>query len=104
LKSKDIILANIRHNNPPRPGLDFDRGRQSDMCFASFEPHAYVQKRWTEGNVEYYVAVVRPGRILFEVGGLEGPEAVACLHQCAYKFSIATKVIARHPSETGEQI
>ncbi|NTU74524.1 MAG: 50S ribosomal protein L16 [Anaerolineaceae bacterium] len=57
-----------------------------------------------KGNVEYYVAVVRPGRILFEVGGLEGPEAVACLHQCAYKFSIATKVIARHPSETGEQI
>lgn len=55
-----------------------------------------------KGNVEYYVAVVRPGRILYEVGGLEGPEAVACLHQCAYKFSIATKVIARHASETGE--
>ena len=54
MKPKDIILANIRHENPPRPGLDFDRGRQSDMCFASLEAHGYVQKRWIEGDVEYY--------------------------------------------------
>jgi len=54
LKPKDIILANIRHENPPRPGLDFDRGRQSDMCFSSLNAHGYVQKRWIEGVVEYY--------------------------------------------------
>ena len=54
MNSKDIIHANIHHDHPPRPGLDFDRGRQSDMCFASLEAHGYVQKRWTEGEVEYY--------------------------------------------------
>jgi large subunit ribosomal protein L16 len=48
-----------------------------------------------KGGVEYWVAVVRPGRIMFEVGGLDHDEAVACLHQAAYKFSIRTKVIAR---------
>jgi len=54
LKSKDIILANIRHENPPRPGLDFDRGRQCDMIFAFLQPFEYTQKRWVEGEVEYY--------------------------------------------------
>ncbi len=48
-----------------------------------------------KGGVEYWVAVVRPGRIMFEVGGLGHDEAVECLRQAAYKFSIQTKVIAR---------
>jgi large subunit ribosomal protein L16 len=56
-----------------------------------------------KGPVEYYVAVVRPGRIMFEVAGLEGPAAIAALHQAAYKFSIKTKVVARHESGRGEQ-
>jgi large subunit ribosomal protein L16 len=55
-----------------------------------------------KGSVEYWVAVVKPGRIMFEVGGLPSEEAVACLHQAAYKFSIHTKVIARHEAG-GEQ-
>jgi large subunit ribosomal protein L16 len=55
-----------------------------------------------KGNVEYWVAVVKPGRIMFEVGGLDHDEAMRALHQASYKFSIRTKVIARH-EYTGEQ-
>jgi large subunit ribosomal protein L16 len=51
-----------------------------------------------KGNVEYWVAVVKPGRIMFEVSGLEQEAAVEALHQASYKFSIRTKVIARHES------
>lgn len=54
MNSKEIILANINHENPPRPGLDFDRGRISDFLFADLKPHNYQQKRWVEGNREYY--------------------------------------------------
>jgi len=54
-----------------------------------------------KGNVEYYVAVVKPGRIMFEVGGLDAATAVQALKNAQYKFSIKTKVIARH--EAGEQ-
>lgn len=54
MNSKEIILANIYHENPPRPGLDFDRGRISDFLFADLKPHNYQQKRWVEGNREYY--------------------------------------------------
>ncbi|MEJ5314860.1 50S ribosomal protein L16 [Anaerolinea thermophila] len=55
-----------------------------------------------KGNVEYWVAVVRPGRIMFEVGGLPEDVAKKALHQASYKFSIKTKVIAREEVE-GEQ-
>ncbi|HNE03090.1 MAG TPA: 50S ribosomal protein L16 [Anaerolineales bacterium] len=49
-----------------------------------------------KGNVEYYVAVVKPGRIMFEVAGLSADIAIAALRSAQYKFSIKTKVVARH--------
>ncbi|MEN6408184.1 MAG: 50S ribosomal protein L16 [Anaerolineaceae bacterium] len=55
-----------------------------------------------KGNVEYWVAVVKPGRIMFEIGGLPADIALEALHQATYKFSIKTKVVARHEG-TGEQ-
>lgn len=54
-----------------------------------------------KGNVEYWVAVVKPGRIMFEVGGLPADQAQEALRQATYKFSIKTKVIAREG--VGEQ-
>ena len=54
-----------------------------------------------KGNVEYYVAVVKPGRIMFEVGGLDDATAIQALKNAQYKFSIKTKIVARH--DAGEQ-
>jgi hypothetical protein len=54
MNSREIILANINHENPPRCGLTFDRGRMSDMLGCGLRPHGYTQKRWVEGKVEYY--------------------------------------------------
>ena len=54
-----------------------------------------------KGAVEYYVAVVRPGRIMFEVAGLPAEQALAALRGAQYKFSIKTKVVSgrRHAGE-----
>ena len=49
-----------------------------------------------KGNVEYYVAVVKPGRIMFEVGGLPADQALAALKGAQYKFPIKTKVVSSH--------
>ena len=49
-----------------------------------------------KGSVEYYVEVVRPGRIMFEISGLDHDEALEALKQAAYKFSIKTRIIARN--------
>lgn len=48
-----------------------------------------------KGNVEYWVAVVRPGRIMFEIDGIPTEVAAEALKQASYKFSIKTKVITR---------
>jgi large subunit ribosomal protein L16 len=53
-----------------------------------------------KGNVEYYVAPVKPGRIMFEIGGLPEDIALMALKSAQYKFSIKTKVVTRR--EAGE--
>ena len=55
-----------------------------------------------KGGVEYYVATVKPGRVMFEVGGLPADVAVAALKHAQYKFPIKTKIVARS-DEAGEQ-
>jgi len=55
-----------------------------------------------KGAVEYWVAVVKPGRVMFEVGGLSEEIAMRALRLAQYKFSIKTKVITRHEM-LGEQ-
>ena len=54
MNPKEIILANINHQDPPRPGLTFDRGRIDDTLTGWLVPHGYEQKRWVEGRREYY--------------------------------------------------
>jgi len=56
-----------------------------------------------KGNVEYWVSVVKPGRVMFEVGGLDESTAREALNLARRKFAIKTKVIARHDVVTGEQ-
>jgi large subunit ribosomal protein L16 len=56
-----------------------------------------------KGNVEFWVAVIKPGRIMFEVGG-GIPEDLAheALELAQYKFSIKTKIIGRYDQVGGE--
>jgi large subunit ribosomal protein L16 len=48
-----------------------------------------------KGNPEVWVAVVKRGRMLFEVGGVPDEMAVAALELAAHKLPITTKVIKR---------
>ncbi len=56
-----------------------------------------------KGNVEYWVAVVKPGRVMFEVGGLDEATAREALNLAKRKFAIITKIVARHEVTVGEQ-
>ena len=47
-----------------------------------------------KGAVEYYVAVVKPGRIMFEIGGLPDDVALKALKLAQYKLSIKTKIVS----------
>lgn len=48
-----------------------------------------------KGNPEFWVAVVRPGRVLFEVAGVPKEVAYEALRLAAHKLPIKTQVIAR---------
>lgn len=48
-----------------------------------------------KGNVEYYAAVVKPGRVLFEVSGMPEEVAMEALRLASHKLSVRTKVIGR---------
>ena len=48
-----------------------------------------------KGNLEFWAAVVKPGRIMFEVDGVSEAVAKASLSLAAGKLPIKTKFIAR---------
>ena len=48
-----------------------------------------------KGNPEFWVAVVRPGRILFELAGVDDVTGRRALQLAASKLPIATKIVAR---------
>ena len=48
-----------------------------------------------KGAPEYWVAVVKPGRILFEIDGLDQKEAEEAFRLCSYKLPIKTKAVGR---------
>lgn len=56
-----------------------------------------------KGAVEFWVAVVRPGRIMFEVGGgLTEEAAREALRLAQYKLAIRTRIIGRYDQPGGE--
>jgi large subunit ribosomal protein L16 len=48
-----------------------------------------------KGAVDYWVAVVKPGTIIFEIGSVPEEVARAALNLAAYKLPIKTKFIIK---------
>jgi large subunit ribosomal protein L16 len=48
-----------------------------------------------KGNVEGYVAVVKPGRVMFEVSGVAEEQAREALRLAGHKLPMQTKVVRR---------
>src|SRR5216684_1570365 len=52
-----------------------------------------------KGNPEFWVAVVRPGRVLFELSGVETDVAKRALQLGASKLPIRTKLVTREEAQ-----
>jgi large subunit ribosomal protein L16 len=52
-----------------------------------------------KGSPEYWVAVVKPGRILFEMGGVPEDVAREAMRLAAHKLPIKTKFVTRDDSQ-----
>lgn len=57
-----------------------------------------------KGSVDHWVAVVRPGRILFELRAANPEVAHEALMRAAYKLPIKTKVVARIDPISGKEV
>jgi large subunit ribosomal protein L16 len=53
-----------------------------------------------KGNPEFWVAVVKPGRIMFELEGVQRETAKEAMRLAAYKLPLKTKFIASLKGET----
>ncbi len=51
-----------------------------------------------KGSPEFWVAVIRPGKVLYELSGVPEDLAVEALKLAGYKLPFATKVISRNSS------
>ncbi len=54
-----------------------------------------------KGAPEYWVAVVKPGRVMFEIGGIDGAVAKEALRLAAGKLPLKTKIINKETQEAG---
>ena len=76
--------------------------KRTGKVWSRIFPNIPVSKKPTEvrmgkgkGAPEYWAAVVRPGRILFEVDGIDCDSAREALRLAAQKLPIKTKFIAK---------
>ena len=54
-----------------------------------------------KGAPEYWVAVVKPGRVMFEIGGIDGAIAKEALRLASGKLPLKTKIISKETQEAG---
>ncbi|MBT5078160.1 MAG: 50S ribosomal protein L16 [Candidatus Marinimicrobia bacterium] len=78
------------------------RVRKVGRMWIRIFPHKAITKKPAEtrmgkgkGSPEYWVAVIKPGRILFEVEGLDESEAQEAFKLAAHKLPVKAKMVGR---------
>jgi len=54
-----------------------------------------------KGSVEGWVAVVKRGRIILELGGVDEERAREALRRASHKLPIKTRIVSRHDFQLG---
>ena len=84
-----------------RVAMNREMKRKGKLWIRIFPDKSYSKKPLEvrmgkgKGAIEGWVAVVRPGRILFEMDGVSEPQAVECLRLAATKLPIRTVFVRR---------
>jgi large subunit ribosomal protein L16 len=55
-----------------------------------------------KGSLEYWVAVVKPGRVMFEIAGIPEETAREALRLAMHKLPVKCKIVSRADLEGGE--
>ena len=76
--------------------------KRGGKVFIKIFPHKSVTKKPAEvrmgsgkGAPEYWVAVVKPGRVMFEIAGVSEEQAREAIRLAGHKLPIKTKFVAK---------
>lgn len=101
LKSLDTHWVTGRQIEAARISMTRYMKRQGQVWISIF-PDKPITKKPAEvrmgkgkGNVEAWVAVVKPGRIMFEVAGVDEETAKEALRLAGHKLPVKTKIVRR---------
>jgi len=101
LKALDQHWITDRQIEAARQALTREMKREGNVWIRIFPDKpitrkpAEVRMGKGKGNLEFWAAVVKPGRILFEVDGVDEKTANASLMLAAGKLPIKTKIVKR---------
>ncbi len=101
LKALDCAWLTNRQIEASRIAINRFLKREGKLWIRIFPDKPYTKKPAEtrqgkgKGNPEGWVAVVRPGRILFEVEGVSEEAAKEALRLAAHKLPIKTKFVKR---------
>lgn len=101
LKALDCGYLTARQIEAARRAIVHEMKRRGKVWVRVFPDKPYT-KRAAEtrmgkgkGAVDHWVAVIRPGRILFEIGGTDSQTATAALKRARYKLGFKTKIVSK---------
>ena len=76
--------------------------KRGGQVWVNIFPHKPVTKKPAEtrmgsgtGSPEFWVAVVKPGRVMFEMGGIKEEVAKEALRLATYKLPCGTKIVTK---------
>lgn len=102
LKALSTAFVNSRQIESARVCISRELRREGKLWIRIF-PHKPYTKRPAEtrmgkgkGDIEYYVALVQPGRIMFEIGGVSKKLAVSALSKARYKLPLKADVVFKN--------
>ena len=101
LKALECSYMSARQIESCRRAIVHEMKRRGKVWIRVFPDKPYT-KRAAEtrmgkgkGAVDHWVAVVRPGRIMFEIGGTDQETAIAALTRARYKLGFKTKIVSK---------
>ena len=80
--------------------------KRGGQVWSDIFPHKPITSKPAEtrmgsgkGSVEYWVAVVKPGRVMFEMAGVSEADAREAMRLASYKLPVKTKFIKKEKTE-----
>ena len=85
--------------------------KRGGQVWINIFPHKPVTKKPAEtrmgsgkGSPEYWVAVVKPGRVMFEIGGIKEETALEALRLASHKLPCKVKIVRKAEQEAADAV